>query len=227
MHRLELCWTDRKSELSPNVRQKLRNTNSRLITTEEVSVRKLSEIIESQHEELHCAQAEELQQRDQQLLHERLLQQNWDSREAHQKSLNETEELKKFQSSTFDTMARRKLIEDQNTIMELSGRLQELQNEVNCMNDSKDFQDAESVRSGQSHVASPPVLFPPHGGMLSRSLGMPNGKMGRQVFGTHMVYQETFLQIKQRLLQHLIRKNCINGIHQSKSRSIHPQWRKE
>ena len=46
------------------------------------------------------------------------------------------------------TIARRKLIEDQNTILELSGRVQELQNEVNCMNDSKDFQDAESVRSG-------------------------------------------------------------------------------
>ena len=34
------------------------------------SVRKLSETIESQQEELHCAQAEELQRRDQQLLHE-------------------------------------------------------------------------------------------------------------------------------------------------------------
>ena len=54
------------------------------------------------------------------------------------------EELQKFQSSTFDSLTRQKLIEDQNTIMELSGRLQELQNEVNCMNDSKDFQDAES-----------------------------------------------------------------------------------
>ena len=46
--------------------------------------------------------------------------------------------------------------------MELSGRLQELQHEVNCMNDSKDFQDAESVRSGNSHVTSRPVSFPPH-----------------------------------------------------------------
>ena len=36
--------------------------------------------------------------------------------------------------------------------MELSGRLQELQNEVNCMSDSKDFQDAESVRSGNFHT---------------------------------------------------------------------------
>ena len=46
--------------------------------------------------------------------------------------------------------------------MELSGRLQELQNEVNCMNDSKDFMDAESIRSGNPHVTSPPGLFPRH-----------------------------------------------------------------
>ena len=72
------------------------------------------------------------------------------------------EELRKFQSSTFDTLARRKFIEDQKTIMELSGRVQELHNEVNCMNDSKDFQDAESIRSGNSHVTSPPGLFPKH-----------------------------------------------------------------
>ena len=40
------------------------------------SVRKLSEILESLQEERHCLQAEEFQRRDQQLLHERLLQQN-------------------------------------------------------------------------------------------------------------------------------------------------------
>ena len=57
------------------------------------------------------------------------------------------EELLKFQSSAFDTTARRKLNEDQNTILELSGRVQELQNEVNCMSDSEDFQDAESICS--------------------------------------------------------------------------------
>ena len=49
---------------------------------------------------------------------------------------------------------------------------------------------------------------------------------GRQAFDTHMVYRETFLQIQMRLHQHLIPKNCINGIRQSKSRSIRPQWRK-
>ena len=85
---------------------------------------------------------------------------NWDFVKFINKVLTEMEELRKFQSSTFDTLARRKLIEDQNTIMELSGRVQELQNEVNCMNDSKDFQDAESVRSGNSHVTSRTSVFP-------------------------------------------------------------------
>ena len=69
------------------------------------SLRKLGEIVESQQEELHRAQAEELQRQDQQLLYGQLLQQNWELREARQKSLSEMKELKKFQSSTFDTIA--------------------------------------------------------------------------------------------------------------------------
>ena len=116
------------------------------------------EIIESQQEELHCAQAEELQRRDQQLLHERFLQQNSELREAHHKSLNEMEELKKLQSSTFDTIARRKLVEDQDTILELTGKIQDSQNEINCMSDSKEFQDAESVRSENSRYQSTSVF---------------------------------------------------------------------
>ena len=91
------------------------------------------------------------------------------------------EELKKFQSSTFDTIARRRLVEDQDTILEHSGRIQELQNEINCMSDSKEFQDAESIRSGNSHVTSRPVSFPPHPipeGMLRHSFGVPSRREG-------------------------------------------------
>ena len=65
--------------------------------------------------------------------------------------------------------------------MELSGRLQEQQNEVNCMNDSKDFQDAESVRSGNSHVTNRPMLCPKHPiheGMLRPSFLSPRRKEG-------------------------------------------------
>ena len=59
--------------------------------------------------------------------------------------------------------------------MELRAKIQELQSEVNCMNDLRDFEDAESVRSGLSHVTSQPASLPPFrdpGGMLSRSVGM-------------------------------------------------------
>ena len=142
----------------------------------------------NQHE-FQAARAEEVQQRDQQLLQGQLLRQNLELREAHQRSLTEMEELRKFQSSTFDTIARRKLVEDQNTILALSGRIQELQNEINCMNDSKEFQDAESIRSGNSHVTSRPVSFPPHPipeGLLSRSVGMPSrGDGPPDIWDTH------------------------------------------
>ena len=82
--------------------------------------------------------------------------------EVHQQDLVKMKELQKFQSSTFDEFTKQKFIEDQKIIMELSGRLQELQNEVNCMNDSEGFRDAESICSGNSHVTSPPGLFPRH-----------------------------------------------------------------
>ena len=44
---------------------------------------------------------------------------------------------------------------------ELTVRNQEPQNEVNCIKDSRVFKDAESVRSGLSHVPCQHVLFPP------------------------------------------------------------------
>ena len=62
------------------------------------SIQKLNETIESQEEEICRAhQGDERRRQDQQLLHEQLLKQDWDLREAHEKSLNEMEELKRFQ----------------------------------------------------------------------------------------------------------------------------------
>ena len=129
------------------------------------------------HHEFQAARAEQ----ERKILQEELWRQQQDFREVHQQNLTEMVELRKFQSSTFDTLARQKFIEDQNTIMELSGRLQELQNEVNFVNDSKDFQDAESVRSGNSHVTSQPMLFPKHPsfeGLLRPSFVSPRRKEG-------------------------------------------------
>ena len=52
-----------------------------------------------------------------------------------------------------------------------------------------DFQDVESLRSGNSLVTSRPASFPPHpipGGMLSRSIGMPSRREGPpSIWDTH------------------------------------------
>ena len=57
------------------------------------------------------------------------------------------------------------------------------------MSDSEEFQDAESIRSGNSHVTSRPVSFSPHPipeGMLSRSFGVPSRREGPQsIWDTH------------------------------------------
>ena len=161
------------------------------------SIQKLSETIESQKEEICRAhQGDERRRQDQQLLHEQLLKQKLDLCEAHEKSLSEMEELKRFQGSTFETIAKRKMVEGQDTIVERTGKIQELQNEINGMNDSRDFQDAESVRRGHSHGASQLVSFPPHpvpGGTLSRSLGMPSRKNGPpSIWDTHGISGNVF-----------------------------------
>ena len=136
------------------------------------SIQELNGIIESQRREIdHTTAGDEQLRRDQLLLHEQLSEQNRDLREAHIKSLHEMEELKRVQQSRVDEFSRRRLVENQDTIFELTARIQEQQNEVNCLNDSRDFTDAESARSGLSHVTSQPAFLPPFrdpGGMLSR-----------------------------------------------------------
>ena len=134
VHRLGLCSMNKNERSSQNVARKFLITNSKQLE----------------------------QNKNAKSYKKNLWRQQQDFREVHQQNLTEMEELRKFQSSTFDTLTRQKLIEDKKTTMKLSGRLQELQNEVNCMNYSKDFQDAESVRSGNSHVTSQPMLFPKH-----------------------------------------------------------------
>ena len=106
------------------------------------------------------------------------------------------EELKKFQSSTFDHQCKTKISRGSRYYFGTFWQVQELQNEINCMNDSRDFQDAESVRSGNSHVTSQPVSFPPHpipGGMQSRSTGMPSPKDGPpSIWVTHGISENVF-----------------------------------
>ena len=108
--------------------------------SERRSIQELSGIVESQRREIdHTLACDEQFRRDQLLLHEQLSKQNRDLCEADVKSFSEMEELKRFQGSTFDTIPRRKLVEDRDTMNDLTTRSQELQNEVNCLNDTRDF----------------------------------------------------------------------------------------
>ena len=104
------------------------------------SIQELNGIIESQRREIdHTLAGDEQLRRDQLLLHEQLSQQNRDLREAQIKSLYEMEELKRVQESRVEESSRRRLIENQDTINELTASIQELQNEVNCLYDSRVF----------------------------------------------------------------------------------------
>ena len=80
------------------------------------------------------------------------------------KSLNEMKEVKRFQGSAFDEFSRRKFVEDRDPILEFTAKIQELQNEVNCMN------------------------------VLSRSLGMPSRNDGPpRIWDTHGVSGNVFV----------------------------------
>ena len=103
------------------------------------SIQEFNGTIESQRRETdHTVASDEQLRRDQLLLQEQLSEQNRDLREIHIKSLHEMEELSSVQESRVDESSIRRLIENQDTMNELTARIQELQNEVNCVNDSRD-----------------------------------------------------------------------------------------
>ena len=170
--RIRILLERQKGQILAEVRTKIQKHEFQ-VDSDGRSIQDLTWITDSQRREIdHAITCDEQSRRYQLLLQEQLSEQNRDLREALIKSLHEMEELKRFQGSTFDDSSRRRLIENQGIINELTARIQELQIEVNCMNDSRDFQDAESVRSGLSLVPSQPALFPLYrdpGRLLSRN----------------------------------------------------------
>ena len=70
---------------------------------------------------------------------------------------------------SIDEFFRQELRESQATIHEVALEIQELQDRVNLMNDSREFQDVEAACSGRlSHVPSQQAIVPRLRGMLSR-----------------------------------------------------------
>ena len=90
MKRLGLSWSDKESRSSLTVQAEIRQHEFQA-DYDRRSIQKLNETIESQKEEFfHAHQGDERRRQDQHLLHAQLLKQNWDLREAHEKSLKES-----------------------------------------------------------------------------------------------------------------------------------------
>ena len=70
-------------------------------------------------------------------------------------SMHEMGELKRAQDLRVDEFSAQQLGKSHDTIQKLPSQIQELQEKVNCMNDSGEFQDIKSNYSGKlSHVTS-------------------------------------------------------------------------
>ena len=90
-------------------------------------------------------------------------------RDTQIRSIHEMEELKRDQKLRVDEFSVQKLRESHDTIQKLTSQIQELQERVNCMNDSGEFQDIDSNYSGTcSRVPSQRAVVPSPRSILSR-----------------------------------------------------------
>ena len=81
---------------------------------------------------------------------------------------------KRAQEQRVDEISLQKLRENHETIQMLTSQLQEIQDQMNSMNDSGEFQEVESNYSGRlSHVSSQPAMIPSTRSMLSRDKRLP------------------------------------------------------
>ena len=168
MHRLGLCLKNRDRWLSQNIARKLVITNSKQLTQ-----KKNAEFYEKDSDDSKWNFAK---------FTNKVLQ-RW-------RNYTNSKVLLLIRSQDESSSRTRTLF------LELSGRVQELQNEVNCMNDSQDFQDAESVHSGNSHITSRPMSSPPHPlpeGRLRLSFVSPCRKEGPpSIWDTHGISGNVF-----------------------------------
>ena len=84
--------------------------------------------------------------------------------------------------------------ENHETIQQLTFQLQQMQEQMNSINSSGEFQDVESNYSGRlSHVSSPPEMIPSSRSLLSRNKRLPldtwnQSGVQENVFENHFFY---------------------------------------
>ena len=90
-------------------------------------------------------------------------------RNTHIRNMHEMGEIKRAQEQRRYEVSVHKLRENQETIQQLTSQLQRMQQQMNSMSDSGDFQDVESNYSGRlSHVSSQLVMIPSSRSLLGR-----------------------------------------------------------
>ena len=89
--------------------------------------------------------------------------------------MHEMGERKRAQELRVDEVSVQKKRENHETIQRLTSQLQQMQEQVNSMNDSGDFQAVESNNSGRSsHVSSQRMMIPSSRAFLSRDERLPH-----------------------------------------------------
>ena len=82
-------------------------------------------------------------------------------RETQIRKMHEMGEMKRAQEIRVDEFSVQKMRESHDTIQRLTSQLQEVQERVNCMNGSGEFQEVESNHSGRlSYVPSQQAVIP-------------------------------------------------------------------
>ena len=82
--------------------------------------------------------------------------------------------MKRAQERRDDEVSVQKLRENHETIQMLTSQLQDMQEQMNSMNDSGEFQEVESNYSGRlSYISSQPAMIPSSRSMLSRDKRLP------------------------------------------------------
>ena len=94
--------------------------------------------------------------------------------DAQIRSMHEMEEMKRAKELRVDEFCFQKLRESHETIQRLTSQFQEMQDHMNSMSDSREFQEVESNHGGRSsHVPSQLAMIPSSRSMLSRDKRLP------------------------------------------------------
>ena len=123
------------------------------------------------------------------------------------------EKIKRAQEQRIDEISVQKLTENHETIQQLTSQLHQMQEQMNSMNSSGEFQDIESNKSGRlSHVSSQRVMIPSSRTLLSRDKRLPldtSNQSGAQdnAFGNQFSTFDSPRDFPQRIQSDVVQRN--------------------